>query len=423
MSNQTLGSAHFQNQFGCLRVIFFLFILMFFCCNGPYLFQGVVLQEIMESNRQAQPILTLLPEFFQAMIALIFSPVGYRFMITPLLAMLCVLIAGAYYVKDIYALPNYGTAFQYVVASMFAGDYPELTIEGGEPILQKNEVNLIDRIGGPGFVIVQPGSAAVFRHLREISEPVVSAVHFVAPFERVAQAVSLEEQQGDRDAIPAMTRDGILVRLCDVHFRYRIRHRVENGRPVLRTPEQPNPFDLTALTSMLANLSVQEDGKQERWIAAIERAVTGTITDFVASKTIDYLTAPCRDGSNPRQAMQAAILPEARRSLNGLGAELLWIDPGHLEIDFQEVGEQRTSLWAARWIGNSNVTRSYSESLRQAYRELGRAQAQAEIIMSIADALSSSNLSDHSAENVRRILLARTAQVIDSLSSDNPEKK
>jgi hypothetical protein len=402
---------------------------MFFCCNGPFLFQGIVLQEIMESHRQSFPMLSILPEFLQAGIALLINPVGWRFMITPLLAMLCVLFAGAYYVKDIYALPDYGTAFRYVVASMFSGEYEELIIEGGEPKLQKNEVNTLDRIGGPAYGVVQPGSAAVFRHLREISQPVVGETYFAAPFERIAYSVSLDEQQCDRDAIPAMTRDGIQVHLRDVHFRYRIRHRIENGRTVLRTPEEPYPFDPSALTGMIANLSVQEykkDGKieekLERWSEAVERAVTGTITDFVATNTIDYLTAPSRDGSDPRQAMQASILPEARQALNGLGAELLWIDPGHLEIDFHEVGDQRTNLWAASWIGDSNVTRTYADTLRQAYRDLGRAQAQAEIIMSIADALSSANLTDRSAENVRRILLARTAQVLDSLSSGNTEK-
>lgn len=420
MSQQFLGSAQFQNQFGCLRVLLVLGMLAFFCCYGPFVFQWDALQDIMEHNRAALPYLAVLPEFLQAAVALF--PMALRFLITPVMAFLCVLFAGAYYVKNIYALPSFGPAFQYVIASMFANDYPTLTVEGGEPRIDAKEVNLIDRIGGPGYVIVQPGSAAVFRHLRELSQPVVNETYFAAPFERIAQTVSLDEQQGDRDEIPVMTRDGIRVRLRDIHFRYRIRHRIENGRPVLRSPEEPFPFDPQALTAMLSNLTVQADGKQEKWQTAVERAVTGAITDFVSANTIDYLTAPARQGSDPRTAMQAAILPEARQALANLGAELLWIDPGHLEIDFQEVGEQRTSLWAANWIGDANVKRAYSESLRQAYRDLGRAQAQAEIIMSIAEALNSASLADSSIDNVRRILLARTAQVLDSLSSKKSEQ-
>ena len=340
-----------------------------------------------------------------------------RYMIPPLLAMVIVITAGAFYVRDIYALPNFTSALRYVISSLFGILYPRLTIDNGKPVISSKNVNLIDRIGGPGSVMVEPGSAAVFRWLRELSRPVVAATYFVAPFERVAFTAGLDEQQGDREKITSMTRDGIRVTLNDVHFRYRIRNIIENGQRVQRTPERPNPFDPIALTNMIRNLSAGDT-----WEVAVERAVTGAITDFIAAHTIDYLTAPSRNGQDPRRELQEALMISVRQPLENLGADLIWIDPGHLEIEPQEVNDLRTSMWAAPWIGDSTTKRAFSDQLRQAYRDLGRAQAQAEMIISITQALNNVALSTNSPDNVRRLILARTAQILDSMSSTKPEK-
>ena len=407
-----LGSALFQTLFGILRILLIVVILTLFGWIGSTLFHDADPVQIAEDYRHRIPTYRLWPMFGQLWFAATINEFSFRYLIAPVLAILLVLFAGAWYVRDIYALPSYGVAFRYILASMFSLFYPKLIIDNGKPIIAHKPPNLINLIGGPGSVLVEPGSAAVFRRLRELSLPIVASNYFVAPFERIAQTVSLDEVQATQDRVDAMTRDGIRVILTDVHFRFRIRQINQNGRTVQRTPDNPNPFDPNALTDMIRNLTAGDT-----WSEAIERAITGVITDFIAEHSIDYLTAPSRDGHDPRSVLQEQIFLSARSALQGYGAELLWIDPGHLEIESGEVGDMRTSAWAAPWMGDSGVKRAFGDQLRQAHRDLGRAQAQAEMVMSITEALSNVRLSGSSPENIRRLLLARTAQILDSLSS------
>ncbi len=154
------------------------------------------------------------------------------------------------------------------------------------------------------------------------------------------------------------------------------------------------------------------------------RIVVGAITDYVAANTIDYLTAPCSNPANPRLELRNELLFRGiRRSLTENGAELLWIDTGHLHIVEDSVDSQRTDLWASEWVGDSIVTRAYADAKRQAYQELGRAEAQAEMVLSIMDTLNDVAISTASPVEVRKLLLLRTAQLLDSMSSiPKPEK-
>jgi len=67
-------------------------------------------------------------------------------------------------------------------------------------------------------------------------------------------------------------------------------------------------------------------------------------------------------------------------------------------------------------VGNNKVARAFGDATRQAYQELGRAESNAELIVSIADGLKEVSRGENQAENVKKILLARTAQILDTLS-------
>jgi hypothetical protein len=170
-----------------------------------------------------------------------------------------------------------------------------------------------------------------------------------------------------------MTRDGIQVMLRDVHFRYRITQEEHNGVPVRRTIDDPYPLERKALSRMVFNLSVDINGL-DRWTVAVERLVIGEIADFIASHNIDYLTAPRSDRVNSRLELRSNMFFRViQRFLKNVGAELLWIDVGHIDIVEPAIDTQRTNLWAADWVGDANVSRAYGDAKRLAYQELGRA--------------------------------------------------
>jgi hypothetical protein len=118
--------------------------------------------------------------------------------------------------------------------------------------------------------------------------------------------------------------------------------------------------------------------------------------------------------------------PAVRDNLRRVGAELHWMDIGHFDIDDlgenQEqdpVDETRTRRWAAQWIGDARTIRSYGEARHMAYQELARAEAQAEMIMSITDSLRNVSFGDDRADTLRQIFLARTAQILEALRDGN----
>jgi hypothetical protein len=130
---------------------------------------------------------------------------------------------------------------------------------------------------------------------------------------------------------------------------------------------------------------------------------------------LDYLTAPRENQQDPRVEIRNSLLfGRTRGSLRELGAELLWVDIGHFAIDDEIVDETRQNLWAADWLGDAHVTRELGLAKRQAYQELGRAEAQAEIIVAISDALNIASNSIDPATNMRKILLVRAAQLMDA---------
>ena len=426
LNHKIFGMSDRQRLLGYLRRIGIVGTILSIGIFGAIQFDKIDFISLAREYQQAHPLLQFMGRVGQFVLLILITIINLstaRFMITPLLTIVFIFVAGAFYVKGIYGLPTFRDALDYITASMFAKKYPELVISKGEKQLSNRQTNLIDVVGGPGHVIVEPGNAAIFRSLNSITKVEANSSYFLAPFETIAHVINLDEQQIDRDEVTVITRDGIQVVIKDIHIRYRIKPKEINGRPVLRELRNPYPIDKITLQNVAFSTTVMEDGL-ESWDATVGRIVVGAITKYVAENTIDYLTAPSSNPANPRLELRNELLFRGiRRSLTASGAELLFIDTGHLHIVEDSVDSQRTDLWASDWVGDSTVTRAYAEAKRQAYQELGRAEAQAEIILKMMETLKDVAISTSSPVEVRKLLLLRTAQLLDSMSGiPKPEK-
>jgi hypothetical protein len=420
-----VGEYDWQSLMGGIRLfVFGVFLVIAIGWFGSTQLDGINPVDIADQYRESIWYFKHLPQPMLVFIASIFNLNSLRYMIAPTAAITCVLIAGAYYVQDVYALPTFQDGMKYVIASMFGVNYPVLVIDKGETQTKKGSTNLIEKIGGPGFVIIEPGNAAMFRKLHGPSAAKLSEGHFLAPFEVLAQAVNLDDQHGYKESVNATTRDGIKVLLKDINFRFRVKQETDAaGTATPRSLNNPYPFSQEAIRDMTFGQMIEKNGA-ELWRKAIDRMVVGAITDFISEKNIDYLTAPRSNDFEPRLEMKKQLfVPEAKKRLANLGAELLWVDVGHIEIEDESVDELRTTLWSAEWAGDANVVRAYGDAVRQAYQELGRAEAQADLIISIAGALNDAEVEGQSQDNVRKILLARTAQILDAMSKNANAKK
>lgn len=423
-SDFLFGSAFWQGLFGFLRAILFFLILAGFAAVASVYFHGVIPAEVAAQYRQDSPwFFGHWPRLPLLLFSLVVNPYGPRYLLTPLLAGVTVLLAAAKYVMDLYNLDNYQTALRYVVSSTFGMFYPKLVIDKGSKQLAPKQPHLIDKIGGPGVVVVEPGSAAMFRHLRRPGQTVLASTCFLAPFEQIAFVADLDEQQCHKDEIRTITRDGIQVLLSDVHLRYRILQRQRHGSPERRTLGDPYPLEQDALNRMMRNLSVDDSGL-DPWTVAVERYVVGEIMDFIAAHPIDYLTAPRGNGKNPRLELKKELFNRHVHSYlaRTYGAELIWVDVGHIDIIDPSVDSSRTSLWAVNWAGEASVERAYGEARLQAYQELARAEAQAKIIISLSDSLRQAKATDRPDLTIRRFFIAKAAQILEA-QPGNGEKK
>jgi hypothetical protein len=155
--------------------------------------------------------------------------------------------------------------------------------------------------------------------------------------------------------------------------------------------------------------------------------VDDAITGFIQKNQLDRVTAPMFTGEDPRTTIGKDLLSKPFRDrFRDYGTELLWFDIGNFEIPEKKVDEQRFNAWLAKWTGNANVVRAYGDAQRLAYQELGRAEAQVEMLTSITYALNDAGLDEDLTEqqrdqkvkqNIRNIILARTAQVLEAMTA------
>jgi hypothetical protein len=340
----------------------------------------------------------------------------WRYLIVPLLAGWLAFTAGVRYIQDIYELENFWQAFGYLFAAFFGISYSQLSVYGGKKKIEEGEANLLDVIGGPGFVFVSPGNAVLFEGQTAPTAIHSEGNHFVPRFETI-QPIALEDQYGELEGLSVMTRDGFEVKIGCTRFRFRLLADRGAGRQ-----QNPYPYSEAAIYDMIYNRIVSEQGVED-WSSGVAGIIRGVISKYINRKTLDHLTAPEESGADPRGDIQRELhSQDVTNNLRQRGTEFLWIDIGSFEIANKLVEQQRLNTWQAKWMGDARLARSYGDAQRLAYQEIGRAEAQAEMLISIMHALSDVNLRGGTRQSLRDVILVRTAQLLEAMGENAPKE-
>jgi hypothetical protein len=340
---------------------------------------------------------------------------GLRYFAIPPLVLIILLYGGARYIRHVYHLQSKGQALRYLLAALFGFSYPVLVVSDGKLRLSDEEDNLIERIGGPGYILVQPGNVVLLENLMGTLRVLGAGRHFISQLEKVKDVAVLDERSDSIARLVATTKDGIPVEVRDVRFRYRLAVDGIPDRRARRTPTDPYPFSPEMVVAMTYHRDLTAYGVAA-WHLVISGLIEEIIVDHIRQKMIDYLTAPSLNGGDPRGEIYDIFRSKpVRERLRERGAELIWIDIGHFGTPERQVAEQRLSTWQAKWIANANVVRAFGEAQRQAYQELGRAEAQAEMLLGIIHALEDVGTQDESRQNLRAVYLARIAHVLENI--------
>ena len=340
----------------------------------------------------------------------------FRYSLIPVSVVINVLLLGALYIQDIYELEEYKDARRFLLATLFSIGYPSITIEDGKAIEPDGQTNLLESVGGPGWLKVMPGNAVLLESLKQPTRVLGHGYYFIPRFEKINAIVDLRDQEDTRSDTDAATKDGMVVKVGNIRFRYRIDSGLEENRFTRRSSRNPYPFSEEAVLKFAYARSVGKTGVTD-WHRMVWLAIEGAITGYISQHNLDTIMAPRELGSDPRDAIKKQVDAEGVHArLRGIGARLLWVDIGYLEVEQPDVDRKRREYWEAKWSGNAAVIRAQGEAERIAIQEQGRAEGQASLLTSIANSLKDAGIQETD-ENLWNIVLARTAQILESTTS------
>ncbi len=369
-------------------------------------------------------LLQSFPQFtyvFLNVLATFFNPEVLMHLIPVLGALFFSLFFAALYLQDLYELDGYSTAFRYLLATVFGIGYPRMAIRHGDSELI-NPYNSLKAIGGPGYVRIHLGYAAVFEDPNGIPSVLgpspgalqdqvnasqaemnnkPRATFFVEGYQRLKDVIDLRDQLGGVAEIHCWTRDGIEVIARDAQMLFRV-----YGGDQPRSLSNPYPYSEDAIRALVYGKAVTAAGV-EKWEQVLSNLVKTEIQDFVSRLSLEEFLAlqpfdspsmvteaeAPRPISNPaenfhiprRDLTERFHTPVVVERLRAGGLELDWVGVGTWEVQDgsnlntpDEISLSHTFLQA--WRDYQRVRLYSSEDYRQRIRYQHRQERTLEVL-------------------------------------------
>lgn len=339
------------------------------------------------------------------------------------LGLIGAMASTAYYIRDIYQTETEAFPFRYLMASFFGLGAPRVSIKSETP--ESKWWDMVEKIGGPAYLDIDPGFAVLTETLSETANVFGHGKkHFMPNHERIYEIVDLREQEGSIPELAFATRDGIKVRVENIKFNYRIWDSRWEGLYKDQTiSRNPFPYSKKAIHDYSYNRAVQV-GKGDQyqltpWFDAVKGRMTGIIKDYINEHKLEDVIGPREQNvKDARQEIREnAYKPGFKDGLRSIGTILRWWDPGDFKSEEKSVEERFVSNWSVDIMSNVVLNDAHGDAQKQAYEELGRAEAEAELLTSIIHALEGVNLGKNKAQTFHNLILMRTAQVIRALNT------
>jgi hypothetical protein len=295
---------------------------------------------------------------------------------------------AAHYLTDLLELEHFPIASHYLRASLFGIGYDVLQIDTGE-LAGLDVKHPLVGIGGPGYIQVNLGYAAVVEDIRGIPRVIgPTPSTFIAGFERIRDVIDLRDQLRSVDEVRAVTRDGIEVWAREAQMVFRV---FSGGKP--RSLADPYPYSEEAVRRLAYGQAVTEGGPR-RWTENLKDLISREIMAFVSGLTIEEFMAlqpgptaveDQRDKGQssgragalhiPRRDLTERFhTPEARRRMQDEGLELAWVGVGTWEVGghggqegVQPLGETLIGAWLdlqrakSRMLGGTAAATGFSQ--------------------------------------------------------------
>lgn len=357
-----------------------------------------------------------IPVWLLRLVSNLFSWNAMKFLIIPLVPLTLAVLNGAQYIRDIYELNSFNLGLRYIQACLFGWDYPRLAIRDGRQVLKPDEVNLLSSVGGPGYIFVTPGSAVLCESLKAPSSVLGQGYYFITRFEIVKEIVDLTDQHGYISQTAAMTKDGIVVTIRDIHFRYRVWGGRRQGGVTGRSPEYPFPFAQRSIRNIVYNRAVRR-GSVATWAQAVQGTFDGEISNYIRSRQLNEIITEGDGINKAREEIKRNLLsPGLRERMRNIGCELLWFDIGHFSYEEPVVEEEWINTWAADWEGRAEFEKVIGDSKRDALIEQAKSEAQADLLRAMLEELNASGLDgDLNRDMLPRLFLLKAGEALENM--------
>ena len=325
-----------------------------------------------------------------------------RHALPPVAGIVLALLVGAAFVNDLFEVGDLSLAYGYLRASLFGNGYPILEVKDCK-IDPADAGNPLAKIGGPGFVKVGVGLAAVCETAGGPADVLGTGLHFLRRFETLREVFDLRDQFRTVAEIKAMTKDGIPVTARDVQMSFRLRTRHNR----MRTESDPYPYSIAALRDAAYNKVVGTGGSAP-WPDAVAGAIGGQLRSMIARRRLDDLIGPT--AADARAVMQGEFFNlAARKKYARMGAEVLWVSLGHFENP-HEVAVQRIRTWQAGWQRLGKITEAEAQAERLRMEEHLRGEAIIHLVESLERSAEFTGDSGMTAADRFFVLMAETLE-------------
>ncbi len=356
--------------------------------------------------------LLLLVSFAASFITLYFMDWRYWLLIP--VAFIFSYVSAARYLKDLYELPELGDALNYLLAcSLSRNARPIVQVDKGKLGLKPEEINLVDRIGGPGLVMVNPGNLVLFEKLTGLSRVVGGGAHDIHRFEFIKEIVSLDEQYHPLENVEAVTVDGIRVRVSLIHIRFKLRERESDWAITYGEALRGGAYR-GAVKNFAYNRLVSEEGFMTL-NQMVRDIIEQAVKKYINRHTIDQIITPDNRTIDSRQALKYELTgPEVRSQLKDIGARLVGLELGAFEFPDAPIDRYRLGKWKETKRGEIKVLQAEGRAYELSRQDAVRSKTQAEMIQGIIDALDDLRLDD--VKDLDALIKIRTAQILDTWS-------
>jgi regulator of protease activity HflC (stomatin/prohibitin superfamily) len=309
-----------------------------------------------------------------------------RDMLPSIVALLAAFFLASRYVQALYGIDDLSVARWHVLHRLFGLIKFAPWLKVTEGTADGDEKHILNRLGGPGHLVVYNDSAVLLDQAGRFTRVESSKFPPLAPYERIYCVVDQRPKRRVYE-VDAMSREGIPIR-CEADISYQI-----DNDGVGATEDRPFPATKEKLFLAATRTWIREAKwpKESRSLDWSDRVViseaAGNLRSLLARYPLDRLIGLLGpSGVNQRDELRQQLETRLRAAAPQLGARILRVELGDIRVD-DEVTQQWIDAWQAFWDRRATEARAEGRARQASQLEDAKTEAQILMLRSYANAL------------------------------------